>query len=233
MLRSLEKKLQRRPSFEMSRENEDDYDEEPVTPSRPRESQRMTRRDSRGNNRRVSMVGDAGLRQLTSFSPALSLWELIELPDIVKEATTPASWCVDAALLFVDISGFTNLCTKLSVDCLQGHINRYFSLLIDVIVRSHGDVLRFAGDAVLCAWCVQEKSAASTLALCSKVACACALELIEKCGVYPIPELPGVALSIHLGVGVSNMQAFRMGIPERWELLVYGDAVVQVEDSTP
>ena len=172
------------------------------------------------------------MQQLTCFCPALSLWELIELVPFEQlapaVAVQPAAWSFDAALLFVDISGFTNMCTKLSVDCLQSHINRYFSLLIEVIVRSHGDVLRFAGDAVLCAWCVAERSELATRTQCVQAACACALELLDKCGTYPIPELPDTALSIHLGIGVSNVHAFRVGVPQRWEVLVYGEALKQV-----
>mmetsp|Transcript_42376 Transcript_42376/g.105500 ORF Transcript_42376/g.105500 Transcript_42376/m.105500 type:complete len:208 (-) Transcript_42376:762-1385(-) len=107
----------------------------------------------------IRLAGDASLQQYTSFCSALSLWELVERYDGGVEGTARhSSWNMDAALLFVDISGFTNLCTKLDVDCLQGHINKYFSMLIEVVVRSRGDVLNFAGDAVLCAWCVEEGS---------------------------------------------------------------------------
>ena len=48
-----------------------------------------------------------------------------------------------------------------------------------------------------------------------------------RCGSYPIPELEDTALSIHMGIGVSGMHAFRVGLPERWELLVYGGALQQ------
>jgi hypothetical protein len=79
--------------------------------------------------RRIALVGDSDMQQLTCFCPALSLWELIKLVPFEQlapaVAVQPAAWSFDAALLFVDISGFTNMCTKISVDCLQSHINRY------------------------------------------------------------------------------------------------------------
>ena len=53
---------------------------------------------------------------------------------------------------FVDVSGFTNLATRLDVDVLQRHINRYFSRLLDVCGARGGDVLRFMGDAILVTW---------------------------------------------------------------------------------
>ena len=67
------------------------------------------------------------------------------------------------------------------MDCLQAHINRYFSALIEVIVRNNGDVLRFAGDAVLCAWCVSSGASKETLTMCAQIAGDCALELLRKC----------------------------------------------------
>ena len=182
------------------------------------------RERERGSRR---LVGDSGLQQFVRFCPALALWEVIEMQD-TSQTAQHAAWSFDAALLFVDISGFTNLSTKLTVDCLQRHINRYFSALIDVIVRHNGDVLRFAGDAVLCAWCVTADASKETLTMCVRAACACALELIDKCGTYPIPELPGTSLSIHMGIGVSLLHAYRVGLPDRWELLVYGPALMQV-----
>ena len=87
---------------------------------------------------------------MAPFSPCLAQWELTHLsPDELKR---PSAREFDAALLFVDISGFTNLCTRLDIDALQHHINSYFGVLIDVVTSYGGDVLRFAGDALYCAW---------------------------------------------------------------------------------
>ena len=64
----------------------------------------------------------------------------------------PSAWQFESAVLFVDVSGFTNLCTRLDVDALQRHINRYFTRLLDVVHTHGGDVLRFMGDAMLVTW---------------------------------------------------------------------------------
>ena len=64
----------------------------------------------------------------------------------------PSTWQFESACLFVDISGFTDLATRLDVDTLQRHINRYFSQLLDVCVAHGGDALRFMGDAILVTW---------------------------------------------------------------------------------
>lgn len=56
------------------------------------------------------------------------------------------------AILFVDISGFTNLCNKLDIDGLKIHINEYFKRMLEVVNKWDGDVIKFAGDAVYIVW---------------------------------------------------------------------------------
>lgn len=56
------------------------------------------------------------------------------------------------ALLFVDISGFTVLSQKLSVDDLRFHINTYFTRMITIIEKHNGEIIKFAGDAVYVIW---------------------------------------------------------------------------------
>ncbi len=61
-------------------------------------------------------------------------------------------------MLFVDISGFTPLTEKLGnkgsrgVEELTNVLNQFFTLLIDVIDNHGGDVIKFAGDALLAIW---------------------------------------------------------------------------------
>jgi class 3 adenylate cyclase len=57
-----------------------------------------------------------------------------------------------AALLFVDISGFTILSQRLPVDALRLHINAYFKKILDIIFKYGGDVIKFAGDALFITW---------------------------------------------------------------------------------
>ena len=52
----------------------------------------------------------------------------------------PESFCVDGALFFVDISGFTKLSGRLTADELKYHCNAYFGLLLGVISRHGGDL---------------------------------------------------------------------------------------------
>jgi hypothetical protein len=149
----------------------------------------LTPRTPGMNPRRSSLIktGDRKMSQVAAFSPALAYWELArQHPD---ELIAPGAFDFESALLFVDISGFTALCTKLDIDVLQRHINTYFGELIDVVSKHDGDVLRFVGDALFCAWSLPcGAEAEGTLALATLAACRCALELHQKCSSYLIKE---------------------------------------------
>jgi hypothetical protein len=141
------------------------------------------------NARRSSSIKtfDRKFSHVAAFSPLLAHWELERHhPD---ELVAPGAFDFESALLIVDISGFTALCTKLDIDMLQRHINTYFGELIDVVSKHDGDVLRFVGDALFCAWSLPcGAEAEGTLALVTLAACRCALELHQKCSSYLIPE---------------------------------------------
>jgi hypothetical protein len=59
-------------------------------------------------------------------------------------------------LLFVDISGFTALAQRLTVDELRIQINSYFTKILNLIAKYRGDVIKFAGDALYVIWSVQK-----------------------------------------------------------------------------
>lgn len=71
------------------------------------------------------------------------------------EPPKPSIYRFYAALLFVDISGFTVLSQKLDVDHLRLFINAYFKKLIDIVHKYGGDVVKFAGDALYIVWQVE------------------------------------------------------------------------------
>ena len=67
-----------------------------------------------------------------------------------------------AVLMFADIAGFTRLTEKLAqedadgTEKLTGILNRFFGQLIAVVESYGGDVVKFAGDALLAAWPVRD-----------------------------------------------------------------------------
>ena len=68
----------------------------------------------------------------------------------------------DAVVVLADISGFTKLAERLAKDNTRGEgrgtetlsrkLNSYFGRMIDMIYEGGGDVVKFAGDALLVVW---------------------------------------------------------------------------------
>lgn len=56
------------------------------------------------------------------------------------------------SLLFADISGFTKLSQELALDDLEIHINAYFKMILEIIAKYDGEVVKFVGDAIFVIW---------------------------------------------------------------------------------
>src|SRR5512134_3064364 len=92
---------------------------------------------------------------LASYVPKLIQKRVIANPSPIE---VPVSEDMQAAVLFADISGFTLLTEHLAergpsgVETLARILNEYFGQLIDIIHDYGGDVVKFAGDAVIAVW---------------------------------------------------------------------------------
>jgi len=101
----------------------------------------------------ISMVQGS---QQQSGTPKRSILKRIMSKSIVspvgKIMALPHAHTYQAALLFVDISGFTSLSQGLDLNTLSKSINSYFEAIVDEITAHGGDVLKFAGDAIFAEW---------------------------------------------------------------------------------
>lgn len=96
------------------------------------------------------------------------------------------------ALLFVDISGFTNLAQMYPVEDFKTFINEYFTKIINLIVSFGGEVVKFAGDALYAMWsCPTIEKSSATLAYhtINITKCtACAIAISSECNNYKISK---------------------------------------------
>lgn len=130
----------------------------------------------------------------------------------------------ETAVLFADISGFTALTESLAdkgadgVEELTRILNAYFGQIISV-VRSHGgDVIKFAGDALLAFWPTNEDSDLSVMA---RRATQCALALQRSLQDFSAPG--GVKLSLKVSVSAGEVRSLQLGgMLNRWEFVVAG-----------
>src|ERR1051325_4503146 len=97
------------------------------------------------------------LETIASYVPALSVRRFAARPAVL---TQPEQERFHAAVLFADISGFTALTERLAqpgpsgAEELTRLLNSYFGRLIDLVNAHGGEIVKFAGDALLAWWSV-------------------------------------------------------------------------------
>jgi class 3 adenylate cyclase len=103
------------------------------------------------------------------------------------EGKLPAISYFQCALLFVDISGFTELSTQLDPENLSKVINSYFQAIVKKVSEFQGDIQKFAGDALFVEWRI---SPSMSLGQCVEAAASCASSLARdwKLPSYGVPR---------------------------------------------
>jgi class 3 adenylate cyclase/tetratricopeptide (TPR) repeat protein len=180
-------------------------------------------------------MADTALAQLlASFVP-----KLIQKRSVrdASPIASPVSEEFDAVVLFADISGFTALTEKLAkrgpvgVEALAGILNDYFGRLIDIIHDYGGDVVKFAGDAIIAIWPLGSAGTADPASeepyrqFCLRAA-ECALEVRTNLLDYRTEEST-LYLKLALSAGQIT-QTHVGGIFNRWEFALTGLPLVEL-----
>ena len=102
--------------------------------------------------------------QVLSFCPNILVKHLLSRMDMEgEEILDVSSSSFEAACMLVDISGFSKysgaMCSKgvVGLDDLHKSTNEFLGHFVDVVHRYQGDVVCFAGDALICVFCVEQK----------------------------------------------------------------------------
>src|SRR5437588_2186900 len=107
------------------------------------------------------MTDSVILDNFTSYVPALILRRLAVDPSPLP---LPHADTFLGSVLFADISGFTSLTERLAehgrsgVEELTQMLNDYFGQIIKIVAAHGGDVVKFAGDALLALWQTEDAS---------------------------------------------------------------------------
>ncbi|ORX79562.1 hypothetical protein BCR32DRAFT_294366 [Anaeromyces robustus] len=152
--------------------------------------------------------------------------------------------CFGVAMM-VDVSGYSKLASNLAQkgsigpELLSNSMNGYLDKMIKIILQYKGDLVKFAGDAVIICWTIeninkyqyimQEEYEEMKLALLLN-ATRCSLQMLTELSKYTveIDDLK-IDLNIHIGLGVGIMFNVHVGgYPGRWEHFISGSAVNQV-----
>lgn len=159
------------------------------------------------------------------------------LPGIIIESVVSGSLLEKAgaepfacAVMFADISGFTPLTARYAQDRTAGPekltavLNDYFTHLVRIVAEHGGDVLKFAGDAVLAIW--RDGQEDRDLAYAAWRAAQCGIAIQAALRDYRVgPD----ALSLRVAIGAGPARIVHVGgVRKRWEFLFAGRPLEQV-----
>ena len=169
-----------------------------------------------------------GQTSLLGYLPAILIKKILEQKQSEKKKP-PLTMPIKTVSLFADISGFTKLSESFSKKGRKGSeflafcLNRYMELLINIIGKNGGDIIKFAGDALLVIW-PQEKRG-DEINSCRR-AVQCAIQIMTK--LDKLEMIQGRVLSVKVGLGFGECKVLLVGgIFDRFECLVVGESMRQ------
>ncbi len=171
------------------------------------------------------------LHTLQSYVPQILLRRWSHDPGAFQR---PFEERVEGAVLFADISGFTMLAEQLTAEGAAGTeeliaiLNDCLGTLIEEVHAHGGDVVKFAGDALLALWPQGPHSPDdATLAMVALRAASCGLAMQEALGARSTGKDTPLTLRIGMGVGTITL-VHGGGHGGRWEFYVAGEPLVQI-----
>src|SRR6266540_2885470 len=163
---------------------------------------------------------------LTSYVPDLIVRRLADNP---TPPSAPIAERFPAAVLFADISGYTALAERLTrrgpagIEELTHVLNDSLGQLVALITALGGDVVKFAGDALLALWPAGDED----LAHVTHRADQCALAV--QATLHDTHIVENVRVSIRIGLSAGEVVAAHIGgVYGRWEVLLAGDPLSQM-----
>ena len=142
------------------------------------------------------------------------------------------------ALFFADISGFSRLTEHLAsrpdgAEQIGAYLNQYLGRLVDAIEAHGGDVLKFAGDAVIAMWTAHDVEGDPThgLGTAMQAAAACALRAQRELEGFVAGD---VTLSMRICLDAGEIRLLHVGgVLNRWETVPCGRPVTELAALKP
>ena len=169
--------------------------------------------------------------QLAKFL-SRSLWRQL---DDGNSTICPSEKEFDAAILFADVTGFTNLTERLmaqhkdqvaiGAEQLTLLLSQYFDHLVEVIYQHGGDVIKFAGDAMLVFFPDPQPKRSLKRALTAAMKMQ---EVSQKISTEIQKDL-GVELNLKVTVSEGSVRGLVLGgVFDRWEFAVLSTGISDV-----
>jgi len=168
--------------------------------------------------------------ELARFAPAALISRLLADPSPPETAGAEA---MTGAVMFADISGFSRMTEILSgrpdgAERIKKALDDYLGQLIDTVTDHGGDVIKFAGDALICVW----DGMGTGLPAAVRAASACGLRAQRSLAGFLVDgEIP---LSMRICICSGEFSLLHVGgVLERWETVPTGAAVAQLKALKP
>lgn len=162
---------------------------------------------------------------MASINTSINASSSTSMKSTIKVKTLqPMSLSFKGVCLIADISGFTKLSSKLcaagkdGVDELQKATNGFMSKLVDAIYEYDGDIIKFAGDAIICTFKPKTDHQHTEYDMIQE-ACARALEFTWKVKDHKTEHM---TMHIAIGFGLTHLTLLG-GFNDNWEILVSGE----------
>ncbi len=161
------------------------------------------------------------LAELAHYLPTFLVRRLSAAEAVAQPWLAP----LHGAVLFTDITGFTSLTEQLQqhgsagAETLSQLLNGYFAPLTAAIVQHGGDIIKFAGDAVVALWAAASPAELAQAAL-RAAQCALAIQALRA-------GTAAVTLSLRCGIGAGPLQLIHVGADGRWDMALLGAALDQ------
>ncbi len=171
---------------------------------------------------------------IVRFAPNVTVARAARMSAAMGQAEADA---IRGALFFADISGFSRLTEQLAsrpdgAERIGAYLNQYLGRLVDQIEAHGGDVLKFAGDAVIALWTAPDTAdGGDGLPAAARAAAACALRAQKDLAGFQAGD---VTLSMRICIGAGDMRLLHVGgVLNRWETVPCGKPVTEMADLKP
>jgi class 3 adenylate cyclase/tetratricopeptide (TPR) repeat protein len=163
---------------------------------------------------------------LSSYLPRAVLDYVASLSTLPSE---PSAQSFPAALLLIDITGFTQITTAavrrgaVGTEQLSRSLNTYLGQIVDLITEHGGDIAKIVGDGLIPIWPAIEDD----LATVTRRAAVCGLAIAQRLGELEVES--DLHLSLKVGLCAGEIDATHVGgLDGKWLFLITGDGVVQL-----
>lgn len=129
----------------------------------------------------------------------------------------------DVAILFSDIRSFTSISELNKPEVIVAFLNRYFTIMVNIIKKHGGTIDKFIGDAIMALFGAPVSYEDNT-----RRAVAAACEMREALSSVPLGDLimpEGMKFNIGIGINYGNVTVGSIGSADKTDYTVIGDGV--------